>query len=384
MDHSKSSEPPATDQASRPGLVERVPISDSGSTMGRQEAMTRFASLDSSMEKLFGLFADFPQEKQEAASQSSASTLPGSSPLTAAVGESSSGGTGIDKTSSSVGQAGQVHPATAPSFVKLASQSLAASLPAQSVSSPAPEGIRSSISDQGVSAGQGATEATPVVTPVLALSVSSALPPVPGYLVDKIKKGQYVDFNFLRPCNLKKLPVAEPSQFQLNKIFKTELQPIRNFSDWAEAWAVHGAVIAKECPAKAADQFSYFLLLSSAHRDVSGLGWLDSDVAFRKHAAEKGSIVWGEVMPTLWMTTVVSKGSQPTRESQSPRQKSVCFKWNSSSCTFSHCRFAHVCSNCRGSHQKIACPSLASSSTQSTGQRSDREQSPVPRKISRK
>ena len=73
-----------------------------------------------------------------------------------------------------------------------------------------------------------------------------------------------------------------PSQFQLNKIFKSELQFIGNFSDWAEAWAVHGAVIAKECPAKAADQVSYFLLLSSAHRDVSGLGWLEYDVGFQK------------------------------------------------------------------------------------------------------
>ena len=133
------------------------------------------------------------------------------------------------------------------------------------------------------------------MSPKLALSITSALPPVPGYLVVKTKKGQYVDFNLLRPCNLKKLPVSEPSQFQLNKVFKTELQPIRNFSDGAEAWAVHGAVITKECPAKAADQFSYFLLLSSAHRDVSGLGWLDCD------AAEKGTITWGEVMPTLWI-----------------------------------------------------------------------------------
>ena len=94
-----------------------------------------------------------------------------------------------------------------------------------------------------------------------------------------------MDFNLLRPCNLKKLPVSVPSQFQLNKIFKSELQFIGNFSDWAEAWAVHGAVIAKECPAKAADQVSYFLLLSSAHRYVSGLaglGWLEYDIGFQK------------------------------------------------------------------------------------------------------
>ena len=382
MDPPKSSGAPVSD----PGTVLDPKENDlTSDAMSRQEAMVRFANIDSSMEKIFGLLSSFAQGKQQqAASQSATVSLKGTAVTTAGGETPSSSGSGMLHTASSVGQAGQVHPATAPSFVKLASQSLPVTLPAHSVASPAPLGVMSSNGDPGILAGQGAKEASPVVSPTLALSVSSALPPVPGYLVEKIKKGQYVDFNLLRPCNLKKLPVSEPSQFQLNKIFKSELQPIRNFNDWAEAWAVHGAVIAKECPGKAADQFSYFLLLSSAHRDVAGLGWLEYDVAFRKHAAEKGAIIWGEVMPTLWMTTVVAKGSQPAKDSQLPKPKSVCFKWNSSSCTFPHCRFAHVCANCRGSHQKADCPSVAASSGQSTVRRTDRDGSPVPKKVSRK
>ena len=92
---------------------------------------------------------------------------------------------------------------------------------------------------------------------------------------------------------------------------RSELQPIRNFQVWSESWAVHGAVIANKCPEKAVDQFSYFLLLASAQRDIPEMGWLGFDVAFRKQAADKDSVRWGEVMPTLWMTTILSKGALP-------------------------------------------------------------------------
>ena len=111
------------------------------------------------------------------------------------------------------------------------------------------------------------------------VAVSSALPPVPSYLVEKIMQGQFIDLTLLRPCNLRHLPVIEPAPIQLGRLVRSELQPIRNFQVWSEAWAVHGAVIANKCPENAADQFSYFLLLASAQRDITGMGWLDYDVA---------------------------------------------------------------------------------------------------------
>ncbi len=99
----------------------------------------------------------------------------------------------------------------------------------------------------------------------------------------------------------------EPTQLQIERYFRGEMSPIRSFYDWVEAWAVHGAVVADKTPHKVADQFAYFLLLAAAHRDIPGLGWLDYDTAFRKYASGKPFIVWGEVMPTLWMTTVLAR-----------------------------------------------------------------------------
>ena len=81
--------------------------------------------------------------------------------------------------------------------------------------------------------------------------------------------------------------------------------------DWAEAWAVYTAIITKESPEKVASFIRYFLLLSTAQWDVPGSSWLDYDVAFRKHVVDNPSSNWREVIPTLWMTTVLIRGSQP-------------------------------------------------------------------------
>ena len=147
MDPPKSSGAPVSD----PGTVldprENVISSDA---MSRQGAMVRFANIDSSMEKTFGLLS-----ATTAAYQSSA---PGAA-VTAAGGRTpSSNGSGMLHTTSSVGKAGQAHPATAPSFVKLASQSLPVTFPAHSVASPAPLRVTSSNGNLGILARQGAKE----------------------------------------------------------------------------------------------------------------------------------------------------------------------------------------------------------------------------------
>ena len=196
-------------------------------------------------------------------------------------------------------------------------------------------------------------------------------------------QGQFIDLILLRPCNLKHLPVMEPAPIQLGRLVRFELQPIRNFQDWSEAWAVHGAVIANKCPEKAADQFSYFLLLASAQRDIPGIGWLDYDVAFRKHAADKDSVCWGEVMPTLWMTTILSKGALPPRVTYSKPQL-PCLRWNAGSCTCNPCKFLHCCQFCKGPHFKFVCPRNTSPTSQACPQPVVKHESSFPSKRSRK
>eukprot|EP00794_Sanderia_malayensis_P012561 gene12563-biopygen10011 len=110
-------------------------------------------------------------------------------------------------------------------------------------------------------------------------------------------------FTLLRPGNLKKLPASEPTSTQLAKLLRTELEPVRDILDWAEAWAAYMGIAVNKAPEKIAGLISCFLLLASAFRDIPGGGWLEYDIFFRKHVAENPSKDWGEILPTLWMTT---------------------------------------------------------------------------------
>ena len=187
--------------------------------------------------------------------------------------------------------------------------------------------------------------------PVRGAAVGASLPPVPGYLVQKIADGEYIDFTLLRPINLRKLPASEPAQAQLTRLLRSELSPVRSFQDWAEAWAVYAGVVHTRNPGSLGDLISYFLLLSSAAREIGGNGWQQYDAAFRKRAADDKTLKWGEALPTLWVTSVL--GSSRTPQSSQPSQ--VCFNWNNRECSFQNCRYYHICSQCRGSHKVKNC-----------------------------
>ena len=217
------------------------------------------------------------------------------------------------------------------------------------------------------------------------VKVSSALPPVPSYLVAKITEGKFIDFVLLRPCNLKKLPTAEPSPPQLSRMIRSELSPIRGFVDWAEAWAVYTGVLSSYNPSKVKDLIGYFLLLATASREVPGLGWLDYDKAFRKLAEDDPGVSWGEASPTLWVTTVITKGSlQGPRDPPASQGPNVfyCFRWNNGFCPNNvRCRFVHQCSICKAKHPKIYCTAIPSGGvTAGDTQQRDRAESPPPKK----
>ena len=366
------------------GLVSEVTTEQSGTEgtssdmVSRVEVNKRFSALESSIQHLIGLVSGADQEKTDTVA---AGVISSPSQLSAGFATLPKTNTAMSGTpiNLSSGQTYQGHPATAPSFIKLADRSISASVPYKvgSASVPPISGGVPGPSHAGLAQEPLINENPSAQT----ISVSSALAPVPGYLVDKIKQGQYVDLTFLRPCNLKRLPVAEPPQSFFSRGLK-DLLPIRTFQDWSEAWAVFGGVYSVFLPDRAADMFSYFLLISSAHRDVPGNGWLEYDVAFRKHVAEKVSIPWGEVMPTLWMTTVVARGSQFSSNLLKPKPLNICYRWNSSHCPIQDCKFAHICLACRGPHPKTRCDKDFTSSTQSVNPSASRD--PPPSKKPRK
>ena len=113
---------------------------------------------------------------------------------------------------------------------------------------------------------------------------------------------------------------------------------------------------------------------------MQGVGWLEYDTAFRKQTVENTTMNWGEVLPTLWMTTVLSRGAQSGKEKDASKAKQLpCFKWNGNGCSFPTCRYAHVCSVCFGTHKKGDCSAPSVVTSKDSGKkRESKERSPSP------
>ncbi len=343
-----------------------------GQTMSRQEAMAKFDSIEKNMSQILSLLSNGQRSSEARLSQAGA------------VGSNQEGK--ADSATCSSAQVASNHPAAAPEFLQVAqqsegssSQAVGAALPAQSLSA---QNLLAPAENSPKPAGTATDQASkPAKVP--SMSVSSAVHTVPGFLVEKIQSGQYVDFNLLRPVTLEKLkPAEEPTQTQLTKLASADSARIRTFMDWAEAWAVYSAVLLKKAPEKVASLLGYFLLLSTACRSTPGGGWRDYDVRFRKYMVDNPSTDWGMMVPTLWMTTVVAKGAQPSKAASTvstSRMDQPCFRWNKGNCNLEDCRFRHHCLLCQGDHPQSQC--------QNKGQSGSRKQSaqdspPVARKKS--
>ncbi len=174
--------------------------------------MQRIAGLDATMQRVCGVLSSISSQPGLSQGDQTAPSLPVSSVLQS--NPSPLAGGPISSPT-----VGQVHPATAPAFVPLAQNQYAQGtpLPAQSVLNTVLPQFRLGQNCMG-------SGALPTV-PIPSLPVSPTLPPVPGYLVEKIAKGQFVDFGLLRPGNLKKLPVDEPTQVQMAKLFRGNCCP---------------------------------------------------------------------------------------------------------------------------------------------------------------
>ncbi len=224
------------------------------------------------------------------------------------------------------------------------------------------------------------------------LAVSGVLGPVPGYLVNIIRKNLFVDFTMLRPCNLDKLPAVEPVGPQLTKLLKcdktSDLKPVESFLDWAEAWGVYAGVVSKHFPAKLSDLIGYFLLIAKTSRDTSCKGWLTYDRAFRKKAAEDPSLSWSAVDLSLYITSVLKPESMDRRQFRSAKRgdfedPKVCLKFNYSQCLFNPCRFQHICLYCKGQHTAFDCSQKQKDQSES-GPKSKRDRSPSPERSSKR
>ena len=136
------------------------------------------------------------------------------------------------------------------------------------------------------------------------------------------------------------------------------------------------------------DFIAYGQLIISLWRKHGGRGWLLYDTLFRQQRAAGASYEWAELHQSMLASTVFGSGTesagrscalcfssdhatsncalaaleprqlqgQPTRVVQRFRPyDEICRKFNRGVCSFLDCKFAHVCSSCRGDHSARDC-----------------------------
>ncbi len=175
---------------------------------------------------------------------------------------------------------------------------------------------------------------------------------------------------------------------------------------WLQCYGSFVAVLTPAEPQAAPELMAYMGFIVRARQDYEGLGWVRYNAAFRRQAALTRSKKWSVINATLFtmnfsglasrtrrcelcFATSHSEQECAQREDPDPdlgtRLKNLesavltiakplaarassdtahivrpsddpCRKWNTVGCTYLRCRYAHVCSGCRGDHPLVQCP----------------------------
>ena len=218
---------------------------------------------------------------------------------------------------------------------------------------------------------------------------------VPPKLIRRILAKEYVGMWELLP---------DSWQVELKGTCCHAKRPRRSFITdinlWAECFTTMAAILSSAFPAKAPQLFAYFRTITKASLTFEGPAWASYDMAFRRQAANRGSLDWGTVDAALYNeafagrakviprcrysladthashnclhATTEGQASQavdgrpgwappcPLGQTQAGRPGSVeiFHLFNSpggSRCRFPQCRYAHVCSKCRRPHSAAEC-----------------------------
>ena len=205
---------------------------------------------------------------------------------------------------------------------------------------------------------------------------SSAVPPVPPRLRDRVVRGEFVDFAELLPSSLSHqhgqcaitLPLGDgqgANSVQLaGTMQRLARRSVCDFSARLEAWTVHVSIMAQHHPDRVSELIGYQHLILDAHQQFNNESVFNYDSAFRSYMAENPHARWDQVNTTLWSTKMLqgvrpscpqctkthsrdrcmmhrTSSSQPFRTSTAPQagRDEVCLYFNRGRpCFFQPCR----------------------------------------------
>ena len=229
------------------------------------------------------------------------------------------------------------------------------------------------------------------------LYIGEGLPPIPNKQAKKIESGEFVEMEEL-------LPELWPVGHQEGGEGKTrKSRRITDIFTWMQCFALYSSVRGQHTPGLISELMAYMVSIIRVSREYSGLGWIQYDTLFRKHAALKLDYKWSVINPTLYASCftgmprearcelcgttthetrncvhmmktestiesrvqyieesmqVISQQQQQQRNHTSrPRSSGeICRKFNSGGCNYPYCRHTHVCMVCEGPHPEPQCP----------------------------
>ena len=163
----------------------------------------------------------------------------------------------------------------------------------------------------------------------------------------------------------------EPQTFLEGKLLvsssKCRQMEIKVILTWVEAFTIFQMVLCAVFPHRWSDLTKYKLLIIQTARQLSGLAWLEYDLAFQRDAAPSGLNDWSKMNLDLYNFHLQSPTPSPlqplpsslpgpsqslTRSKDSGVRLPFCHSWNEGQCQwpFGRCKFHHKCSNCEGEH----------------------------------
>ena len=239
--------------------------------------------------------------------------------------------------------------------------------------------------------------------------LGEGFPIIPGKLVQKIQKGEFVDMSEMLQDNIqleKKAPGSETSKQHK----KRELSEDSNgLLSWVECFVTYSQILLAKHPEKAQDLAAYLALVVREARRFNFRGWLQYDHLLRQHTAkDPAAVEWEKINSALYAITFLSRqrgetqtctwcmgSDHPTSQCalqkhepvsysrEYPRKTTpnrpytppvnvrsgrrtgsvnsgttrLCYSWNDGRCVRgAHCQFRHACYRCEGDHRAIECP----------------------------
>ena len=226
--------------------------------------------------------------------------------------------------------------------------------------------------------------------------MGEGLPPVPGRLVERIRKWEFLEMYELLPELLTDQKGGEGGARQTSRA--RGWKRVQEVSVWLQCFAVFVGVVVKSAPDAVPGLMAYMVSVIRASQEYEGAAWVAYDAAFRRQAAATGQRDWSKINTSLYTICFTGKARRSQRcdnclsaahktaecyalgeedpdasvramesallalaqgggPARRPRSADVCRLYNEKRCNFKNCKYGHACRWCGGGHSGCECRS---------------------------